>query len=606
MRIILNLLFVTFCLFTSASAKNNDVLISKIKNSTEYYYGTGISEDKNEAQDQALSELTNQIAVRVSSSFEHKIQETNLNLKSSVESIVKTHSTATLKNVKRIISTNNKGQISVFCYLHKGEVAKVFDERKRLIGEMVNKAEQYLIEKNISSALKLYYFSSILLNSLPDQIITYNGVNYTTLIPQQINEIINKIELFAKDDILINEKEREITLVIKYDNFPVGMADFTFWDGSNQILVRAQDGSATFHLLGGSVGFKKLQINIKYAYYESRKEYPIVEDLWSLVTRPDFNSQKNISLSKIQEESNNESKSQVNTQILGNDSLAPINRINDAINDFLSVLGVDDDKVNRLYKDDTFLVNKIMGYNKYNHPKILNSNNITEIYKISQGWEVRRIRVLHSYPSINKETTEYLVLDFSNDGTLIDFNTCITNELFQKFVKESEYSGDWGNRHEIIKFLEKYRSAYLTHDINTVELMFADEALIIVGRVIKKREQLGDSIKYEKLGENQPDVEYLRFTKKEYINRLKIIFDSHKDISLDFGSFNIIKKNNSKNVYGVEMRQSYTSTTYADEGYLFLLIDFNEVDPLIYVRSWQPNAWNKDELIRTANFKIYE
>jgi hypothetical protein len=38
------------------------------------------------------------------------------------------------------------------------------------------------------------------------------------------------------------------------------------------------------------------------------------------------------------------------------------------------------------------------------------------------------------------------------------------------------------------------------------------------------------------------------------------------------------------------MRQSYASTTYADEGYLFLLIDFRETDPLIYVRAWQPNA----------------
>jgi len=54
------------------------------------------------------------------------------------------------------------------------------------------------------------------------------------------------------------------------------------------------------------------------------------------------------------------------------------------------------------------------------------------------------------------------------------------------------------------------------------------------------------------------------------------------------------------------MRQNYTSTTYADEGYLFLLIDFGEVDPLIYVRAWQPNTWGQDQLIKTANFKIYK
>jgi hypothetical protein len=54
------------------------------------------------------------------------------------------------------------------------------------------------------------------------------------------------------------------------------------------------------------------------------------------------------------------------------------------------------------------------------------------------------------------------------------------------------------------------------------------------------------------------------------------------------------------------MRQSYASTTYADEGYLFLLIDFAEEDPMIYVRAWQPETWSDDELIKTANFRIYK
>lgn len=79
-----------------------------------------------------------------------------------------------------------------------------------------------------------------------------------------------------------------------------------------------------------------------------------------------------------------------------------------------------------------------------------------------------------------------------------------------------------------------------------------------------------------------------------------------KDIFLDFSNFNIVKKNNAKNVYGVEMRQAYNSTTYSDEGYLFLLIDFGESDPLIYVRAWQPNEWNDSTLVRTANFRIYK
>jgi hypothetical protein len=221
------------------------------------------------------------------------------------------------------------------------------------------------------------------------------------------------------------------------------------------------------------------------------------------------------------------------------------------------------------------------------------------------GWEIRKIRIGHSYPSISKETTEYLVLDFDENGKLVDFNTCITDYLFEQYVRNPDLGSDWQNRQEIVKFLEKYRTAYLVRDINTVDMMFADEALIIIGRMIQKAKLPEDMVKYQKLGEDQPDVEYIELTKHEYMNRQRQVFKSQEDIFLDFSSFDIIKKNNCPNVYGVEMRQAYNSTTYSDEGHLFLLIDFNDVDPLIYVRAWQPHAWDDDELIKTANFRIY-
>jgi hypothetical protein len=48
--------------------------------------------------------------------------------------------------------------------------------------------------------------------------------------------------------------------------------DFTFWDGANQVSVQGRDGLATFALLGASVAFLDLKINIKYACYEAGNE----------------------------------------------------------------------------------------------------------------------------------------------------------------------------------------------------------------------------------------------------------------------------------------------------------------------------------------------
>jgi hypothetical protein len=153
-------------------------------------------------------------------------------------------------------------------------------------------------------------------------------------------------------------------------------------------------------------------------------------------------------------------------------------------------------------------------------------------------------------------------------------------------VTKAEPGADWANRQQIIKFLEKYRTAYLTRDLPTVDLMFAEDAIIIIGRKLERRKLQDDAVRYERLGP-QPDHEYLRLSKKQYLERQNQIFAANQDIALDFSTFNIIEKNNQDSVYGVEMRQSYASTIYADEGYLFLC-RFREKEPLIYVRACSP------------------
>jgi len=139
--------------------------------------------------------------------------------------------------------------------------------------------------------------------------------------------------------------------------------------------------------------------------------------------------------------------------------------------------------------------------------------------------------------------------------------------------------------------------------------MFAEDAIIIVGRKLETKKLPEGMVKYQPFG-NQPGYEYLKFTKQEYLTRQGKIFSTVDDIFLDFSSFNIIRKNNQPSIYGVEMRQTYLSTTYGDEGYLFLLIDFEPDtiadNPLIYVRAWQPNAWSKEEMIRTGDFVVHK
>lgn len=601
-QIIFLLSFFIFLLSSSYAQTQQQIMQSGT-----YYFGSGLSSDIHEARDRALEELTSQIAVRVASSFKRKIKEGDKDLNENVESILRTHSAATLKNVKFIKSAQSSGEIEVFCYLAKTEVAKIFEERKRLIFEMYEKAQQAEKEGNYAQALKLCYFGLLLSNSVPDESVRYNNVNFTLSLPEEINRIINSIHFQVVKDIKNSAKERQITLQVSHKGASVSLLDFSFWDGSNQISVQARDGSATFKLYGASASFKSLTLTIDYAYYQARDEYRVIDELWDIVEHTTFNTSKTLSLKETAQVAPQPASNAAinwNLKLSYNENIPVIRNIKKETVDLLNILKSGGAaEIRQKYGGDPFLRSKLSNYISYNRPQPASGIIKAQVNKTGNGYELRKVRMLHSYPSINKQTTEYLVLDFSDRGELLDINAAITENLYKRFVRESEFSNDWKKRRAIIKFIEKYRTAYLTRDIKTVDLMFAEQALILVGRKILRKELPDGKCQYKKFSK-EPDYEYLKLSKEKYIKRQRDVFKIQKDIFLNFGSFDIFRKNNTKNVYGVEMRQSYFSTSYSDEGYLFLLIDFNERDPLIYVRAWQPNEWDKAALVRTANFRI--
>lgn len=605
-------------LFLSATAYAQHVNRSAIISTGQYYYGTGVSYDEGEAKDLALKELTSQIAVDVAISFERVVTEKGDEFNDKVESILNTHAAATLRNVNTTKNPTEDGRIEVFSYLKKTEVEKIFNERRQLIADMVEKANQYVGEHNISHALKLYYFAAILLNSLPDENVIFDGMNYTTEIPEKINNIIQNVKFSFLDEQMISEKERQLTLRVRHKKEPAALVDFTFWDGANQVAVQGRDGLATFRLIGASIKFDELKLSVKTRYYENRKEYKVIETLWDLVNKPVFRSRKVVRLEKKEAEPEKQPEQAevaperftYNFDIEYKEDVPVAEKILQEANTFLEVLETgNQDSVQAHYAADPFLLEKVSNYIKHNSPKPLEKNIRGRFDKTRDGYELRRIRVLHTYPTIHKQTTEYLVLDFNEQGQLVDLNTCISNQLYQRFVEQAEFGNDWGNRQEIIKFLEKYRTAYLTRDIRTVGLMFAEEAIIIIGRKLRTRKLPEGMIKYKPFG-RQPGYDYIKLTKKEYLQRQQRVFKSMQDIFLDFSTFNIVRKNNQPSIYGVEMRQTYLSTRYGDEGYLFLLIDFEPDtlanDPLIYVRAWQPNAWSREEMIRTGDFIVHK
>lgn len=176
------------------------------------------------------------------------------------------------------------------------------------------------------------------------------------------------------------------------------------------------------------------------------------------------------------------------------------------------------------------------------------------------------------------------------------------------FVKEAAkiLSGkldedDASKRRVILNYCEHLRTAYTTKDIDFLKQLFSEQALIIVGNVVKPRPT--DDSRYMP----EERVKYFIRTKREYIARLEKAFNTNSKIDLKFSDFHIMRHPTMNGIYGVTLRQRYESDNYSDDGYLFLLWDFrNKLMPLIHVRTWQPanTIGKEDEVISISDFNL--
>ena len=143
---------------------------------------------------------------------------------------------------------------------------------------------------------------------------------------------------------------------------------------------------------------------------------------------------------------------------------------------------------------------------------------------------------------------------------------------------------DAENRRLILNYVEHFRTSYLTKDIDFLEQLFSENALIIVGTVINTMSQ--SELNY--LPKDQ--VVYNVKSKREYLARLREIFKANQKIDVRFSGFKIMRHPTQNGIYGVSLRQQYSSDSYSDDGYLFLLWDFRDrMAPKIHVRTWQPS-----------------
>lgn len=229
-----------------------------------------------------------------------------------------------------------------------------------------------------------------------------------------------------------------------------------------------------------------------------------------------------------------------------------------------------------------------------------------KLIKTSMGYEVRNIPVT-MYEADEEHRDQMLVVDFNpTNGDIENVSIAVDGMLYNRILGNNE-DVELTRRQVIVNFIENFRTAYNRRDIGFLNQVYSDNALIITGHVIKEMKKSSGDSQRAIIGNN---VEYVRQSKAEYISRLSKIFKTVKYLDVDFSNIDVHRHPKNNTLYGVTLRQKWTTNNYSDDGYLFLAIDFyNELTPSIQVRTWQP-AWvgdrelGKDEVFGFHNLKF--
>ena len=169
-------------------------------------------------------------------------------------------------------------------------------------------------------------------------------------------------------------------------------------------------------------------------------------------------------------------------------------------------------------------------------------------------------------------------------GMVTDFHLALDANLYIKVMSSALTVDDVIRRQLILEYVERFRNAYNLKDLDFLETIFSEDALIITGKVVKR-------VKSEVRISNT-DIVYKKQNKKEYLNGLANVFKANKRINVVFDEIKVTRHPAKEDFYGVTLKQGWTSDRYSDIGYLFLLWDFtNEEAPQIHVRTWQPDAF---------------
>ncbi|WP_300703501.1 hypothetical protein [Bacteroides sp.] len=565
--------------------------VEEIQRSPDFLWGTGNASTLKKADNDALAALVSQISTKVSASFEQLTEGKSDGNKAmageTFKSVINTYSHATLNNTRRIVMQNEPEAV-VMRYIKVAEIQRIFDGRKNKLLNFALEAQQAEKKAQIADALHYYYWALVLLQSYPDgNFLTMEDADgnkqlLSTWIPKQMNEIFSNIHL-SVEGIQKDGRLKTVYLKVLYKDRPACNYDYTYFDGRDWSNVfSAKDGRGIIEL-PELANIDGLSVKTEYAF---EGEANIDNELAEVMKTVSMSGMRNayLKIEANEEEISERRLADVTDNNTRNTGMHFLNKAKSA--SYLATMQKTEAAIHSRCFDGMEQLCTKTGLEmfrcliKYGNAKIIRQ---PEYQFLEYGDEVtcRSLPMSFNFAGNRRTFVEDVVFLMNKDAKISGLSFALNKPAVDDIMNRTA----WGDtvKNVLINFLESYKTAYALKRYDYINCLFSDDALIITGSVLKRSGG----------GEMQPTdrhvVKYTRQTKQEYMKKLQYIFRSNEFINLRFADNQVRKSGVGGEVYGIQIKQDYFSSSYGDTGYLFLMVDLNNPkEPVIHVRTWQP------------------
>ena len=590
-QLVISLLLLLPCFMMAQSPKQR---AEAVKADPEYLWGEGYGEKVTDADHEALANLMSKISVQVQSDFTIDEREVSgaagSDAQSTIQNVVRTYSHGTLKNTQNIIVSPAPKAV-VLRYMKRSELEKVFKEREDKALYYVYSAVTAEKTGRIDAALRYFYWASCLLKSLQNP----GDVKYTTedgmkvplvmWIPEQIRTILSLLKCE-----ITKIEGQEVSLLFTYKDKPVTSLDFHYWDGQNYSnICSAKDGIMQVEMRPGAPT-NKFTIQYEYEFQSQMRQDPELELVMYIFNTVNYKeATATVVAGKKTEQKQAMATLQAAVQQMGTATHAVVvaqpkdyaKTVNTVVQ---AIKQKNYESVRNHFTDDGFeMFDKLV---HYGNATIMGDPTV-KFYKLGDRTICRSVPMRFTFKNNNRVFVEDVTFTFNKDQKIesvaFGLDQAARDDIFNR-----ERGPAWTDsiRMVIATFLENYKTAFALKRLEYIRSIFDDNAIIIVGHVTRQQSKRSDSREFS----DNKLVKYNRQDKNTYLRNLERSFKSNEFINIRFTDNEVVRQGKGGDTFGIQIHQDYYSSSYCDTGYLFLMVDLNEIDaPCIKVRTWQPN-----------------